>query len=196
MTYICLEVFLVKLVKDCPGLSRTVPPHFCLHRKTLSYNLIRAGRFDAVNFTGPRLSPTVRSLFAVYSAKVWRLSGLLWGGGSWGRPGWTRRRHDDQSTKQIRIGVNVITLLWDTGCLFRGSPMHRGRARGVTMTPRGGLDRGGMGTGGRRRARSGWTRRMCAESRTGHGLRRGCTRHRRGQGHRRPHRATRRRHLH
>ena len=43
------------------------------------------------------------------------------------------------------------------------------------MTPRGGLDRGGMGAGGRRRARSGWTRRMCA-SRTGPGLRRGCTR--------------------
>ena len=30
-----------------------------------------------------------------------------------------------------------------------------GRGRGVTMTPRGGLDRGGMGAGGRRPARSG-----------------------------------------
>ena len=71
-----------------------------------------------------------------------------------------------------------------------------GRARGVTMTPRGGLDRVGMGAGGRRRARSGWTRRMWAESRTGGGLRRGCTRHRRGQGHKRWHGATKRRHLH
>ena len=34
------------------------------------------------------------------------------------------------------------------------------------MTPRGGLDRGGMGVGGRRPARSGWTRRICAESRS------------------------------
>ena len=34
--------------------------------------------------------------------------------------------------------------------------MHRGRGQGVTMTPRGGLDRGGMGVGGRRPARSGW----------------------------------------
>ena len=31
----------------------------------------------------------------------------------------------------------------------------RGPGQGVTMTPRGGLDRGGMGAGGRRRARSG-----------------------------------------
>ena len=77
-----------------------------------------------------------------------------------------------------------------------GPHVRGGSALPLTMTPRGGLDRGGMGAGGRRRARSGWTRRMCAESRTGPGLRRGCTRHRRGQGHRRPHGATRRRHLH
>ena len=76
MTYIGLEGFLVKLVKGCPGLSQPVPPHFCPHRKTLSYNLIRAWRFDTGNFTGPRLSPIVRSLFAFYSAKVWRMSGL------------------------------------------------------------------------------------------------------------------------
>ena len=67
-----------------------------------------------------------------------------------------------------------------------------GSALPLMMTPRG----GGMGAGGRRRARSGRTRRMCAEPRTGRGLCRGCTRHRRGQGHRRPHGATGRRHLH
>ena len=76
MTYIGLEGFLVKFEKGCPGLSRPVPPHFCPRRKTLSYNLIRAGRFDAGNFAGPRLSPTVRSLFAFYSAKEWHMSGL------------------------------------------------------------------------------------------------------------------------
>ena len=32
------------------------------------------------------------------------------------------------------------------------------------MTPRGGLDLGGMGVGGRRRARSGWTPVGCARS--------------------------------
>ena len=69
--------------------------------------------------------------------------------------------------------------------------VRAGRARGVTMTPRGGLDRGGMGAG-RPKARP--FRLDPSDVRGGHDRARSAsrgTRHRRAQGHRRPHGATR-----
>ena len=75
--------------------------------------------------------------------------------------------------------------------------VREGSALPLTMTPRGGLDRGGMG-GGRPKARpfqlgpsdvrgAQDRARVCVE---------GVIHIARGQGHRRPHEATRRRHLH